>query len=185
MDFVEEWHDEPLLIRAFAEKLQSGWEKANEENGASVPIIFTAHSVPERTIIAGDPYERQAKETAALVAKESGVENDEWTFAFQSQGISGGPWIGPTVEETISNLKRRGHRGVFIHPVGFLCDHVEVLYDIDIAFKKFAEQEGLRLWRAESLNDSKILTSALAELVRKRAKRPHRSIVSQELKANG
>jgi ferrochelatase len=185
MDFVEEWHDEPLLTKAFLEKLQSGWEKANEENGASLPIIFTAHSVPERTIIAGDPYEKQAKETAALVAKQAGLDSAGWTFAFQSQGMSGGPWIGPTVEETIKDLKAKGHCGVFIHPVGFLCDHVEVLYDIDIAFKQLAEQEGMRLWRAESLNGSKTLTDALAELVRKRAKRAHDSILSQELKANG
>jgi len=78
-------------------------------------------------------------------------------------------WIGPTVEETILSLKAKGHRGVFIHPVGFLCDHVEVLYDIDIFFKQFAEKEGMRLWRAESLNGSKTLTAALAELVRGRA----------------
>jgi ferrochelatase len=99
--------------------------------------------------------------------------------------MSGGPWIGPTVEETIRDLKAKGQRGVFIQPVGFLSDHVEVLYDIDIAFKQFAEQEGMRLWRAESLNGSSTLTAALAELVRKRAKRPHHSIVSQGLKANG
>jgi len=178
MDFVEEWHDEPLLTKAFVERLQSGWEKANEENGARLPIIFTAHSVPERTITGGDPYERQAKETAELVAKQAGLDSDNWTFAFQSQGVSGGPWIGPTVEETIRNLKGKGHRGVFIHPVGFLCDHVEVLYDIDIAFKQFAEQEGMRLWRAESLNGSRTLTAALADLVRKRAKQPQHSIVS-------
>ena len=84
--------------------------------------------------------------------------------------MSGGPWIGPTVEDTIRNLKAKGHRGVFLHPVGFLCDHVEVLYDIDIFFKQFAEKEGMRLWRAESLNGSKTLTAALAELVRSRLK---------------
>jgi ferrochelatase len=82
--------------------------------------------------------------------------------------VSGGPWIGPTVEETILNLKARGHGGVFVQPIGFLCDHVEVLYDIDIVFKQFAEKEGMRLWRAESLNGSPILTAALAELVRAR-----------------
>jgi protoporphyrin/coproporphyrin ferrochelatase len=170
MDFVEEWHDEPLLIKAFAQKLREGWDKANAEHGAKLPIIFTAHSVPERTITEGDPYERQAKETAELVAKQAGLQSSDWTFAFQSQGMSGGKWIGPTVEDTIKNLKAKGHRGVFIHPVGFLCDHVEVLYDIDMGFKQFAEKENMRLWRAESLNGSKTLTAALAELVTKRAK---------------
>jgi protoporphyrin/coproporphyrin ferrochelatase len=175
MDFVEEWHDHPLLAKAFAEKLRGAWENASAENRARLPIIFTAHSVPERTIAAGDPYERQSIETAELVAKETGLAPDDWTFAFQSQGMSGGstnPWIGPTVEDTIRNLKAKGHRGVFLHPVGFLCDHVEVLYDIDIAFKQFAEKEGMRLWRAESLNGSKTLTTALAELVSSRVKAP-------------
>jgi ferrochelatase len=168
LDFVEEWHDEPLLAKAFAEKLRAGWKKASAEHGAKLPVIFTAHSVPQRTITEGDPYERQAKGTAELVAKEASIADDEWAFAFQSQGMSGGPWIGPTVEETIRDLKAKGHRGVFLQPIGFLCDHVEVLYDIDIAFKQFAEKEGMRLWRAESLNGSRILTEALAGLVRSR-----------------
>jgi ferrochelatase len=168
LDFVDEWHDQPLLAKAFAENLRAGWAKANAEYGETLPIIFTAHSVPARTITEGDPYEAQSKETAQLVAKAAGLADDTWTFAFQSQGMSGGQWIGPTVEETILGLKAKGHRGVFIHPVGFLCDHVEVLYDIDIFFKQFAEKEGLRLWRAESLNGSKTLTAALAELVRSR-----------------
>jgi ferrochelatase len=168
LDFVDEWHDQPLLAEAFAEKLRSGWEKACAESGAKLPIIFTAHSVPQRTITEGDPYEAQSKETAALVAKAAGLSADDWVVAFQSQGMSGGAWIGPTVEETILNLKAKGHRGVFIHPVGFLCDHVEVLYDIDIAFKQFTEKEGMRLWRAESLNGSPMLTAALAEVVRSR-----------------
>ncbi len=172
LDFVDEWHDQPLLAKAFAENLRAGWAKANAEYGGTLPVIFTAHSVPARTITEGDPYEAQSKETAQLVAKAAGLAagltQNAWTFAFQSQGMSGGQWIGPTVEETILSLKAKGHRGVFIHPVGFLCDHVEVLYDIDIFFKQFAEKEGMRLWRAESLNGSKTLTAALAELVRGR-----------------
>ncbi|MGA3088271.1 MAG: ferrochelatase [Terriglobales bacterium] len=165
LDFVEQWHDQRLLASAFAEKLRAGWGKASAENGAELPVIFTAHSVPERTITEGDPYERQAKETAALVADQAGLAADGWRFAFQSQGMSGGAWIGPTVEDTIRDLKARGHRGVFLHPIGFLCDHVEVLYDIDIAFQQFAGKQDMRLWRAESLNGSKTLTAALAEVV--------------------
>ena len=171
LDFVEEWHDQPLLAQAFAEKLRAGWERANAEYGSRLPILFTAHSVPARTIAEGDPYEAQSKETAALVAQKAGLSPADWTFAFQSQGLSGGAWIGPTVEETILGLKSKGHRGVFIHPIGFLCDHVEVLYDIDIFFRQFAEKEGMRLWRAESLNGSATLTSALAALVRSRLAR--------------
>jgi len=167
-EFVDSWHDHPLLVRAFAEKLRSGWEAACAEAGAKVPIIFTAHSVPERTITEGDPYKAQAKETAELVARESSLKTEDWTFAFQSQGMSGGTWLGPTVEDTIRGLKARGQRGVFIQPIGFLCDHVEVLYDIDIGFKQFADREGMKLWRAQSLNGSPLLTKALADIASKR-----------------
>jgi ferrochelatase len=169
VDFVESWHDHPALVRAFAEKLRVGWGQACEELGARVPVIFTAHSVPQRTIAGGDPYEEQARETAALVAMEvPSLSVDDWVFAFQSQGMSGGPWLGPTVEETIASLGDAGRRGVFIQPIGFLCDHVEVLYDVDIAFRKFAEERGMRFWRAESLNDSPLLTAALADVARSR-----------------
>jgi ferrochelatase len=170
VDFVESWHDHPLLIKAFAERLRKGWDRACAEMGAKMPIIFTAHSVPQRTIAEGDAYEAQAKETAALVAREAAIDDKDWTFAFQSQGMSGGAWLGPTVEDTIRDLKAKGHRGVFIHPVGFLCDHVEILYDIDIGFKKFADGENMRLWRAESLNGSPLLSAALADIARSRLK---------------
>ena len=167
-DFVESWHDDPHLIQAFAEKLIAGREKANGEAGAVLPVIFTAHSVPQKTVIEGDPYETQAQQTAELVAAAAGLERIEWRFAFQSQGMSGGAWLGPTVEATILDLKRSGHRGVFIQPIGFLCDHVEILYDVDVIFKQFAEKEEMRTWRAESLNDSLLLTAALAEIAMSR-----------------
>jgi protoporphyrin/coproporphyrin ferrochelatase len=168
IDFIESWHDHPLLIQAFAGKLRTGWDSACREAGTKLPVIFTAHSVPQRTIIDGDSYENQAKETAALVAREVSLGLEDWTFAFQSQGMSGGAWLGPTVEATILDLKQEGHRGVFIQPVGFVCDHVEVLYDIDIAFKELAEKQEMHLWRAESLNGSPVLTAALADLARSR-----------------
>ena len=169
VDFVESWHDHPLLIRAFAEKLRAGLDRARREaQMQQIPIIFTAHSVPERTIAEGDPYESQAKETASLVAREAALASGDWTFAFQSQGMSGGAWLGPRVEDTILSLKEKGHRDVFVQPIGFLCDHVEVLYDIDIGFKQFAEAQDMRLWRAESLNDSSLLAAALADVARTR-----------------
>src|SRR5579884_4111942 len=169
VDFVDNWHDHPLLIRAFAEKLKAGHDRACREAGTKVPVIFTAHSVPQRTILEGDPYEAQAKETAAMVAMETpSLSVDDWRFAFQSQGMSGGAWLGPAVEDTILDLRRQGHRGVFIQPIGFLCDHVEVLYDVDIAFRQFAEKQDMRLWRAESLNDSPLLIAALADVARSR-----------------
>jgi protoporphyrin/coproporphyrin ferrochelatase len=168
LDFIESWHDHALLARAFAEKLRAGWEPACRALNARIPILFTAHSVPQRTIADGDPYEIQAKQTAALVAKVAGLTSEEWTFAFQSQGMSGGAWLGPTVEDTIVGLKASGHSAVFVQPIGFLCDHVEVLYDIDIGFKQFAAQRAMQLWRAESLNESPALIAALTELVRSR-----------------
>jgi ferrochelatase len=168
VDFIESWHDQPRLIAAFAEKLRAAWGAACREASAKVPIIFTAHSVPERTIADGDPYENQAKETAALVARAAELVSADWTFAFQSHGMSGGAWIGPRVEDTILELKAQGHHSILIQPIGFLCDHVEVLYDIDICYRKLAGKEGMHLSRTESLNDSPELAAALGDIVRAR-----------------
>lgn len=184
VDFTEAWAEHPSLIEAFAERLRSKYRELAAELGRSVPILFTAHSVPCRTIqsassvadqpgsaspVNPDPYAIQAKRTAALVAGQlsgEGLSDADWFFAFQSQGISGGPWIGPTVEDTLSTLRQAGHTAVIIQPIGFLCDHVEILYDIDIAFRDLGRRLGLRVERTESLNESPTLTSALADLAR-------------------
>jgi ferrochelatase len=167
IDFVEEWHDHPLLIEAFAEKLRSSWTGACEQHGARLPVLFTAHSVPKHTIAEGDPYEAQTRETAALVAKLVS-EIGEWKFAFQSQGMSGGEWLGPTVEDTITGLQGAGQTGVFVQPIGFVCDHVEILFDVDILFREFAAERAMKLYRAESLNDSPTFAKAVADIVRTR-----------------
>jgi ferrochelatase len=165
VQFVDSWHDHPLLIQAFAERLEPVWRQASAEMGAAVPVIFTAHSVPTRTIHAGDPYEKQAKETARLVAEKiAGLTPELRHFAFQSQGMSGGPWLGPTVESAMLEQRRQGHKGVVIAPIGFVCDHIDVLYDIDIGFREFANEQGLKMWRPESLNTSSTFVSALAKL---------------------
>jgi protoporphyrin/coproporphyrin ferrochelatase len=165
VQFVESWHDHPLLVQAFAERLEPVWRQASAEMGRAVPVIFTAHSVPMRTIHAGDPYEKQAKETAQLVARTiAGLTPELRHFAFQSQGMTGGPWLGPTVETVMLEQKRQGHNGVVIAPIGFVCDHVEVLYDIDISFRQFAHEQQLKLWRPESLNTSPTFIAALAKL---------------------
>ncbi|HEU5231460.1 MAG TPA: ferrochelatase [Terriglobales bacterium] len=166
IDFIESWHEHSLLINAFAEKL----EAARAKFGTDIPVIFTAHSVPARTISDGDPYEQQARETGALVAQRVGLPHGRWTFAFQSQGMSGGPWIGPTVEETITKLKHAGNSRVLIQPVGFVCDHVEVLYDIDIAFRDLGSRIGVDVVRTASLNDSPAFIAALADLVTSRGR---------------
>lgn len=114
-----------------------------------------------------DPYPVEAKRTAQMVSDRmasAGFGDRDWYFAFQSQGMSGGPWIGPTVEDTLKAIRDEGHVGVVMQPVGFLCDHVEILYDVDIAFRELAVELGLKLWRAESLNDSELLVKALAEV---------------------
>jgi protoporphyrin/coproporphyrin ferrochelatase len=190
VEFVAGWAESPLLAEAFAEKLQPVWTEACAEVGQRVPVLFTAHSVPCRTIMTGeasvagarpgtpvqdspDPYSVEAKRTAQLVAERmipAGFGDKDWYFAFQSQGMSGGPWIGPTVEDTLKAIKAEGHVGVVMQPVGFLCDHVEILYDIDIAFRQTANELGLKLWRAESLNDSPVLVEALVEVVSGRYK---------------
>jgi ferrochelatase len=169
VQFVDSWHDHPKLVQAFAERVEPVWQEASGKTGAAVPVIFTAHSVPTRTIQAGDPYEHQTKETARLVGQKiSGLSPQLQMFAFQSQGMSGGPWLGPTVESAMIELKKQGHTGAVIAPVGFVCDHVEVLYDVDVGFRQFAAEHDLGFWRSESLNTSPTFISALAELATSR-----------------
>ena len=185
IDFTEAWAEHPLLIEAFAERLRPALSRLSAEAGCAVPVLFTAHSVPFPTIqtpAAGaapnpdqaveprqapgegaDPYAEEARRTAALVAaRVPGIPR--WFFAFQSQGMSGGPWIGPSVEETLDTLAEQGVRTLLLQPIGFLCDHVEILYDVDILFRGYADQRGIRLERPESLNASPTLARALADL---------------------
>ena len=179
LDFLEDWGNEPLLAEAFAERLRVVYGKVAAEMGEAVPVLFTAHSVPCRTIQTPaaaegqpqlwpsggepDPYPVEAKHTAAMVAQLV-PEIPAWYFAFQSQGASGGPWIGPSVQDTLEALAAGGAKAVILQPIGFLCDHVEILYDIDIDFKQHAAKLGMRLERPESLNGSPILTQALKKL---------------------
>lgn len=170
--FLEDWADHPLLADAFAEQLRTTLESMSART-----VLFTAHSVPCRTVISAspdgqgdppDPYPVEAKLTASLVASRiPGLKAENWFFAFQSQGMSGGPWLGPTVEDTLTALHQQGVRDLIIQPIGFLCDHVEILYDIDIGFREFAAGLGMTVHRPESLNDSRLLTLALADLARR------------------
>jgi ferrochelatase len=170
IDFTEGWAQHPLLIEAFAERLQPAWTRLSAEAGAPVPVLFTAHSVPCRTVQcaegrSADPYAEEAKQTAVLVAA-CVPEIPQWFFAFQSQGASGGPWIGPTVEQTLEAIAASGVKTLLLQPIGFLCDHVEILYDVDILFREFAGKLNLRLERPESLNASVTLAKAVADLAR-------------------
>jgi ferrochelatase len=179
-DFTESWAAHPLLADAFAERLRAAESKLKSDTGAAVPVLFTAHSVPTRTIQpppaseaanqprlwpgeGADPYADDARRTAELVAAHV-PDIPKWWFAFQSQGASGGPWIGPTVEETLDSIAGEGVKTIVLQPIGFLCDHVEILYDVDIAFRAYAATLGIRLERPESLNGSPILAKAVADL---------------------
>ncbi len=197
MEFIAGWSEHPLLAQAFALNIWQAWAEACAKHGTRVPILFTAHAVPCRTIMSGtvstaaspsarpgapvpaegiqnygtrqtpDPYPVECKNTAIAVAKlleAVGLREDGWFFAFQSQGIAGAPWIGPTVEDTFKALAEQGHKAVVMQPIGFLCDHVEILYDIDIAFKESGRELGLDVTRAESLNASPTLIQALAQI---------------------
>ncbi|MES2394017.1 MAG: ferrochelatase [Acidobacteriota bacterium] len=199
-DFIAGWAHEPLLAEAFAENLWPTWARACAETTATagetvrVPVLFTAHSVPCRTIHTPaeaphasapgapehntlqdyghhadpDPYPVECKSTAQSVAAKLapvGMTDADWFFAFQSQGVAGAPWIGPTVEDTLKALAEAGHKAVVLQPIGFLCDHVEILYDIDIAFTETAKSLGLTLYRPPSLNDSPTLVRALSQVL--------------------
>ena len=163
VDFVESWHSHPGLIEAFHERAAAALLAATQETGGPVPVIFTAHSVPERTIAEGDPYERQVRETAALVA--GALDLTPYRLAFQSQGMTAEKWIGPTVESQIDELALTGGKNVLLIPVGFVSDHVEILYDIDVLFQNYGKARGVTVRRSESLNDSPRFASALASLV--------------------
>jgi ferrochelatase len=187
LSFVEEWPEEPALIQAFANRLIEIYPGAlaDHPGATTLPVLFTAHSVPCRTIMTGeasvagarpgtpmqatpDPYPVEAKRTADLVFKAAARQLPsltKWFFAFQSQGVAGGPWIGPTVEDTLTALREEGHTAIIFQPIGFLCDHVEILYDIDIAFTETARSLGMRLYRPQSLNDSPLLAEALVDVV--------------------
>jgi ferrochelatase len=170
VDFIESWHDEPLLIQAYREKAAEALARAERESGGPVPVIFTAHSVPQKTIDDGDPYADQVWETAQRVA--GAMSLSEYRLAFQSQGMTAEPWIGPTVESQIDELAAMGQQHVLLVPVGFVSDHVEILYDIDILFREYGEAKGVTVHRSDSLNDHPTFMNALAEVVSARISSP-------------
>ena len=151
----------PKLIKAFASKLRDALTK-----NPSALVIFTAHSLPERILQEGDSYDYEVKETACLVAKELALS--DWRFAYQSQGMTSDKWLGPTVESRIDELQQKGIREIVIAPIGFVCDHVEILYDIDVMFRNYAHEKGITLHRSDSLNDSPEFIDLLQDLVRER-----------------
>ena len=156
--WARSFHDEPLLIEAFAERLAPLAKPGRR-------VLFTAHSIPEKALADGDPYDREARTTAAAVATRLGIA--DWEFAYQSQGMTNDRWLGPTVESCLDRYAAEGIREVVVHPIGFVCDHIEVLFDIDILFRGYAQERGISMLRPESLNGSATFTKALAEVARR------------------
>jgi ferrochelatase len=152
---VESWHDDPAFLDVLAERV----------GGTGAWVVFTAHSLPERILADGDPYRDQLLETARLVAARAGLER--WSFAFQSASPTGEPWLGPDVLEELERLQHAGVESVLGAPVGFVSDHLEILWDLDIEARERAAELGLQWARTASLNDDPAFISALAGLVRK------------------
>jgi ferrochelatase len=153
--WTKSFHAHPLLIEAFAEKLAP--------LAGHGQVLFTAHSLPERIVADGDPYDTEVRTTVRLVAERCGLER--WDFAYQSQGMTEEAWLGPTVESVLDAYAARGVRRVVLAPIGFVSDHLEILYDVDVLFRDYARLRGIELVRTESLNDSPTFIAALAAVV--------------------
>ncbi len=160
---VQSWHDHPRLLQAFAERVQEAIAQLAEEARSQVRMVFTAHSLPERLRTQGDPYPGEVERTAAGVAKLLGLTT--WDVAYQSQGATAEPWLGPTLDDIFARCAAQGQRQILLVPVGFVCDHMEILYDIDILGQQIAREKGLSLMRTASLNTSPTFNEALASVV--------------------
>jgi ferrochelatase len=155
--WARSFHDEPLLIEAFAEKL--------EPLAAGRKVLLTAHSLPEKVLGGGDPYDCETRATAAAVAARLGLS--DWEFAYQSQGLTDDRWLGPTVESCLDRYAAAGIREVVVDPIGFVCDHVETLYDVDVVFRGYGAERGISVLRPEALNGSPKFTAALGEVAKR------------------
>ncbi len=168
-EHVPSYHDAPGLVAAFAKRVEEGLSRWPDEARDRVHVVFSAHSLPERVLASGDPYGRQCLETARLVAAQTGLDDNRWSWAYQSAGRTPELWAGPDLGERLERLAVEGVRDVVSVPVGFVSDHVELLYDIDVRARAIAESLGMRLERPPALNDDPVFIGALADLVRERA----------------
>ena len=170
-DHVPSYHDAPGLIQAFAARVAEGLLRWPELERERVHVVFSAHSLPERTLSAGDPYGLQCQETSRLVAERAGLPAERWSWSYQSAGRTPEPWAGPDLGEHLEELAGLGVRDVVVVPVGFVSDHVELLFDVDLRARTIADGLGMRLERPPALNDDPVFIEALADLVRERAAR--------------
>ncbi|MGO9412335.1 MAG: ferrochelatase [Spirochaetia bacterium] len=164
--YVKSYHDSPGLIEALARRVEEGVSRWPASEREKVHVVFSAHSLPARVMADGDPYDAQLRQTAALVAARAGLPAERWSWSYQSAGKSPEPWLGPQLEDHIPALAERGIRDVVCVPVGFVADHVEILYDIDIEAKAAAQKAGVRLERPPALNDDPLFIDALAAAVK-------------------
>jgi len=166
-DFVESWYDNPLFHAAIAEKIKEALTRFPDPE--KVELLFTAHSLPERILEQNDPYPNQLQSSCKSVAEI--LKRERWSFAYQSAGMTGEKWLGPDILEFLGQLSRRnGLGGVLVVPIGFVADHLEILYDLDVEAKEYARSLGLHLERTESLNATPAFIAALADIVQKRLK---------------
>lgn len=163
MSFVLQYHLHPALIDALSERVSQALQRFGERRDDCV-VLFSAHSLPEKIIEMNDPYPEQLLETSKAVAASAGVSR--WQFTWQSAGQTGQPWLGPDILETLDRLAAEGAKHILVAPVGFVSDHLEVLYDIDLEAKKHAEALGIHLERIDMLNDDPRYMTALADSVR-------------------
>jgi protoporphyrin/coproporphyrin ferrochelatase len=162
---VPRWGDEPAFLDAVARRVTRALDRFPAPS--AVRVLFTAHSLPERIRALGDPYPSELEASAAAVAARVGLA--EWRLAYQSAGATPEPWLGPDAAAVLRELASQGHRAFLVVPIGFVCDHVEVLYDVDVAYRALAAELGARLERTESLNDDPLLATALAAIARRAA----------------
>lgn len=168
---IASYHDAPLLIEAFANRVQAGLNRWPEAEQGQVHVIFSAHSLPSRILKMGDPYDQQVRETARLVAAKAGLPENRWSWSYQSAGRSPEPWLGPQIQEHIPALAERGIKNIISVPVGFVCDHVEILYDIDIQAQAVARSLGVRLERPPALNTDPLFIETLVAQIENAAAR--------------
>lgn len=168
-EHVPSYHDATGLIEGFTARVVEGVSRWPEDQRDRVHVVFSAHSLPERVLAAGDPYDAQCRETARLVAERAGLPTERWSWSYQSAGRTPEPWAGPDIGEHLQELAGRGVRDVVVVPVGFVSDHVEILHDVDIRARAVAEGLGIRFERPPALNDDPVFIETLAELVRERA----------------
>lgn len=165
---IMSWHLAPGYVRAVASRVTAAVNRLPEALRQEAPVVFTAHSLPESILAWNDPYPRQLAETVTAVLAELGPR--PWRFAYQSAARTADRWLGPDVGEVLDGLAHEGTRAAVVAPIGFVSEHVEVLYDLDCELAQRAAGLGVRLERAEMLNDDRVLIGDLARLVRAAAR---------------